>query len=144
MVETLGSAVFPALPTIIQQLLADSEPKDLLEFIQLVNQLINKFKSSLRDILQDIFPAIVGRVFALLPQNVFPEGPGSQTEEVRELLELQRHYYLLLHALTSNDLSSVMLTAQSSHLLKDIVGLLLDASCKHKDVLIRKVSLPFI
>ncbi|CAK9198433.1 unnamed protein product [Sphagnum troendelagicum] len=139
MVETLGSAVFPALPTIIQQLLADSEPKDLLEFIQLVNQLINKFKSSLRDILQDIFPAIVGRVFALLPQNVFPEGPGSQTEEVRELLELQRHYYLLLHALTSNDLSSVMLTAQSSHLLKDIVGLLLDASCKHKDVLIRKI-----
>jgi exportin-T len=83
MVETLGSAVFPALPTIIQQLLADSEPKDLLEFIQLVNQLINKFKSSLRDILQDIFPAIVGRVFALLPQNVFPEGPGSQTEVSR-------------------------------------------------------------
>lgn len=59
------------------------QPKDLLEFIQLVNQLINKFKSSLRDILQDIFPAIVGRVFALLPQNVFPEGPGSQTEVSR-------------------------------------------------------------
>lgn len=32
------------------------------------------------DILQEIFPSVVGRVFALLPQDGFPEGPGSLTE----------------------------------------------------------------
>lgn len=56
------------------------QPKDLVEFIQLINQLINKFKTGMKDILQEIFPAIVGRVFALLPQEGFPEGPSSHTE----------------------------------------------------------------
>jgi hypothetical protein len=56
------------------------QPKDLVEFIQLINQLINKFKTGMRDILQEIFPAVVGRIFALLPQEGFPEGPGSHTE----------------------------------------------------------------
>jgi hypothetical protein len=41
--------------------------KDLVEFIQLINRLINKFKIEMTDILQEIFPAIVGQVFALLP-----------------------------------------------------------------------------
>lgn len=51
-----------------------------MEFIQLINQLINKFKVGMMDILQDIFPSVVNRVFALLPQDGFPEGPGSLTE----------------------------------------------------------------
>ncbi|KAG0604375.1 hypothetical protein M758_10G167400 [Ceratodon purpureus] len=123
MVGTLGSAVFPALPTIIQQLLTDCEPKDLVEFIQLINQLINKFKIGMMDILQEIFPSIVGRVFALLPQDGIPEGPGSLTEELRELLDLQRNYFLLLHAMTTQELSAVMLTQQSSRLLQNIIPL---------------------
>ncbi|XP_024390921.1 exportin-T isoform X2 [Physcomitrium patens] len=139
MVETLGGAVLPALPTIIQQLLTDCEPKDLVEFIQLINQLINKFKVGMMDILQEIFPVIVGRVFAILPQDGFSEGPGSLTEEVRELLDLQRNYFLLIHAMTTQELSPVMLSQKSSPLLQNIIGLLLDASCNHKDVLVRKI-----
>lgn len=61
-------------------------------------------------------------------------------QEVRELLDLQRNYFLLLHAMTTQELSSVMLSQQSSPLLQNIIGLLLDASCNHKDVLVRKVS----
>lgn len=64
-------------------------------------------------------------------------------QEVRELLELQRNYFLLLHAVTAQELSSVMLTPQSSHLLENIIGLLLDASCNHQDVLVRKVRFLF-
>ena len=51
-----------------------------MEFIQLINQLINKFKTGMMDILQEIFPSVVGRVFALLPQDGFPKGLGSLTE----------------------------------------------------------------
>jgi hypothetical protein len=42
--------------------------------------------------------------------------------------------------MTTQELSAVMLTQQSSPLLQNIIGLLLDASCNHKDVLVRKVS----
>ena len=34
----------------------------------------------MRDIFQEIFLATFGCIFALLPQEGFPEGPGSHTE----------------------------------------------------------------
>lgn len=61
-------------------------------------------------------------------------------QEVRELLDLQRNYFLLIHAMTTQELSPVMLSQKSSPLLQNIIGLLLDASCNHKDVLVRKVD----
>ncbi|KAL2651855.1 hypothetical protein R1flu_019983 [Riccia fluitans] len=139
MVDVLGSAVFPVLPVAIQQLLTDSEPKDLVEFILLFNQLVNKFKVGMSTILQQVFPSVVGRVFALLPKEGLPEGPGTNTEEVRELQELHRCFFTFLHAIISNDLSSVLITPENSQWLPDISQLILDASCQHKDVLVRKI-----
>ncbi|CAM6105358.1 unnamed protein product [Calypogeia fissa] len=139
MVDILGSTVFSSLPAAIEQLLNESEPKDLLEFILLVNQLINKFKMGMSSILQEIFPAVASRIFTLLPKDGFREGPGMNTEEVRELQELQRCVFTFLHVVTSNDLSLVLITPGSSPWLNDISQLLLEATCNHKDVLVRKI-----
>ncbi|KAG6542252.1 hypothetical protein Mapa_016380 [Marchantia paleacea] len=139
MVDLLGSAVFPVLPVAIQQLLNDSEPKDLVDFILLINQLVNKFKFGMSNILQEVYPAVVGRVLTLLPKDGFPEGSGTNTEEVRELQELHRCFFTFLHVVTSNDLSLVLITPQSRHWLQDISQLILEAACHHKDVLVRKI-----
>jgi hypothetical protein len=53
-----------------------------MEFIQLINQLINKFETRMMDIHQEIFPFVVSRFFALLPQDGFPEGSGCLTEVI--------------------------------------------------------------
>lgn len=139
MIETLGSAMFPFLPTAFQQLLMESEPREMVEFLVLMNQLMSKFKSGIKDLVQELFPFIVGQIFAILPKEACPEGPGSHTEEVQELQELQRVYFTFLQGIAQNELSSIFLSFKNSHLLNDIIQSILVASCQHKDVLVRKV-----
>eukprot|EP01018_Ginkgo_biloba_P004887 Gb_29796 [translate_table: standard] len=138
MVETLGTAVFPYLPRAMEQLLVESEPKEMVDFLVLVNQLICKFKSAMSAILEEVFPFIASRVFAILPKYGIPSGPGSNTEEIRELQDLQRTVFTFLHIMTSYDLSSVFLAPKSTGYLNAIMQLLLFAACSHKDILVRK------
>lgn len=52
-------------------------------FLVLINQLICKFNTLVRDILEEIYPAVAGRIFNILPRDPFPSGPGSSTEVTR-------------------------------------------------------------
>ncbi|XP_042492177.1 exportin-T isoform X1 [Macadamia integrifolia] len=138
MVDTLGASVFPYLPKALDQLLAESEPKEMVGFLVLINQLICKFNALVGNIMEEIFPAIASRVFNVLPRDAFPSGPEGNTEEIRELQELQRTLYTFLHVLATHDLSSVLLAPKSRGYLDPIMQLLLQSSCSHKDILVRK------
>ncbi|XP_026431323.1 exportin-T-like [Papaver somniferum] len=138
MVEVLGAAVFPYLPRALEQLLANCEPKEMVGLLVLLNQLICKFNVLMRDILEKIFPIIASRVFDVLLTREIPSGPGSNTEENRELQELQKTLYTFLHVITTHDLSSVFLTTEGKNYLKSIMPLLLHNSCYHKETTVRK------
>ncbi|PIA43073.1 hypothetical protein AQUCO_02000489v1 [Aquilegia coerulea] len=138
MVDTLGSSVFPYLPKALEQLLAESEPKEMVAFLVLINQLICKFNTMVREILEEIFPIIASRVFHVLPRHAFPSEPGGNTEEIRELQELQKTLYIFLHVMTTHNLSSVFIAPKSRGYLDPIMQLLLYTSCNHKDILLRK------
>ncbi|WCJ39412.1 Exportin-T [Euphorbia peplus] len=138
MVDTLGASVFPYLPKALGQLLAESEPKEMVGFIVLLNQLICKFSTSIRDIVEEVFPAIASRVLSVLPKNGFPSGPGTNTEEIRELQELQKTLYTFLLVIATHDLSSVLLSPKSRGFLDSLMQLLLSAACNHKDITVRK------
>ncbi|KAB1218353.1 Exportin-T [Morella rubra] len=138
MVETLGASVFPYLPKALEQLLAESEPKELVSFLVLLNQLICKFNTLFHDILEEVFPAIAGRIFNIIPRDAFPSGPGTNTEEIRELQELQRTLYTFLHVIATHNLSSVFLSPKSRGYLDPMMQLLLYTSCNHRDILVRK------
>ncbi|KAF2300956.1 hypothetical protein GH714_018585 [Hevea brasiliensis] len=138
MVDTLGASVFPYLPKALEQLLAECELKEMVGFLLLLNQLICKFNTSFRDILEEVFPAIAGRMFNDIPKDAFPSGPGTNTEEIRELQELQKTLYTFLHVITTHDLSSVFLSPKSRGYLDSLMQLLLYAACNHKDILVRK------
>ncbi|XP_065866859.1 exportin-T isoform X2 [Euphorbia lathyris] len=139
MVDTLGASVFPYLPKALEQLLAESEPKEMVGFLLLLNQLICKFNISVRDIVEEVFPAIAGRVLSVLPKNGFPSGPGSNTEEIRELQELQKTLYTFLHVIATHDLSSVFLSPKSRGFLDSLMHMLLNTACNHKDITVRKI-----
>uniref|UniRef100_A0A5B6Z9J3 Exportin-T n=2 Tax=Davidia involucrata TaxID=16924 RepID=A0A5B6Z9J3_DAVIN len=139
MVDILGASVFPYLPKALEQLLAESEPKEMVGFLLLINQLICKFNTAVRDILEEVYPTIASRIFNILPKDAFPTGPGSNTEEIRELQELQRTLYTFLHVITTHDLSSVFLSPKSRGSLDPMMQLLLYTSCNHKDILVRKM-----
>lgn len=52
----------------------------MVGFLLLLNQLICKFNILVRDILEEIFPAVAGRVFSVIPRDGLPSGPGAVTE----------------------------------------------------------------
>ncbi|KAM7254629.1 hypothetical protein ACFE04_004009 [Oxalis oulophora] len=139
MVEVLGSSVFPYLPKALGQLLAESEPKELVGFLVLLNQLICKFSTLVHDILEEVYPPIAARIFSIIPRDGFPSGPGTNTEELRELKELQKTLYGFLHVIATHDLSSVFLSPRSRGYLDPMMQLLLYTSCNHKDILVRKI-----
>ncbi|KAK5792486.1 Exportin-T -like protein [Gossypium arboreum] len=138
MVDTLGASVFPYLPKALEQLLAESEPKEMVGFLLLLNQLICKFSTLVRDILEEVFPTIAGRVFCAIQRVVDSSVTETNTEEIRELQELQKTLYTFLHVIATHDLSSVFLSPRSRDYLTSIMQLLLHTSCHHKDIVTRK------
>ena len=56
------------------------QPKDMVEFLVLINQVICKFNSSVASMLEEIFPSIASRLFNTLSSDAFPSGPGSNTD----------------------------------------------------------------
>ncbi|KAJ1291839.1 hypothetical protein BS78_02G347800 [Paspalum vaginatum] len=138
MIEILGISVLPCIPIALRQLLLDNEAKDMVEFFVLVNQIICKFKSSASAILEEVFPTIASHLSVILSQDAFSAGPASNTEEIRELQELQRTLYTFLHAMATHDLSTVLLTPSCRQYLDTIMQLLLFTSCNHKDMLLRR------
>ncbi|XP_011035726.1 PREDICTED: exportin-T-like isoform X2 [Populus euphratica] len=139
MVDTLGASVFPCLPKALGQLLAESEPKEMVGFLLLLNQLICKFNASMHHIVEEVFPAIASRIFRIVSTEELPLGDGTSSEEIRELQELQKTLYTFLHVIATHDLSSVFLSTKSRSYLDKIMHLLLHSACNHKDILVRKV-----
>ncbi|KAI7984844.1 Exportin-T [Camellia lanceoleosa] len=138
MVDILGTSVLPYLPKALEQLFADTEPNQMVHFLVLLNQLICKFKTAIRDILEGVYPAIASRIFSILPSDAFPSGPGSNTEEIRELQELQNMLHTFLNVIATHELSSVFLSPKSRAFLAPMMQLLLYTSCNHKDIFVRK------
>ncbi|KAF5745560.1 hypothetical protein HS088_TW07G01152 [Tripterygium wilfordii] len=116
------------------------EPREMVSFLVLLNQLICKFRKLFHDILEEVYPTIVGRIFSIIPRDTFPSGPGTNTEEIRELQELQRILYTFLHVIATHDLSSIFLSPKSRGYLDPMLQLLLCSACDHKDILVRKAS----
>lgn len=56
------------------------QPKELVGFLVLLNQLICKFNTEVYDILEEVYPVIAGRLFSILPRGDIPSGPGGSTE----------------------------------------------------------------
>ncbi|KAL0701575.1 hypothetical protein Bca4012_057697 [Brassica carinata] len=139
MVETLGPSVLPYLPRALEQLLADSEqPKEMVGFLVLLNQLICKFSTSLRGILEEVYPVVAERIFKVISIDGLRPPSGTVTEEMRELIELQRTLFTFLHVMVTHDLSSVFLTPKCMTHLHKMMPLLLNTSCTHKDITVRK------
>ncbi|XP_051147968.1 exportin-T-like isoform X2 [Andrographis paniculata] len=138
MVDTLGVLIFPYLPKALGQLLTESEPKELVDFFVLLNQLICKFGTEVRELLDEVYPIIASRTFNILPRSDTLSGPGSCAEEIRELQDLQKTFFTFLHVIATHDLSAVFRSPKSSGYLKLLMDLLLSTCCNHKDILVRK------
>ncbi|KAI4331297.1 hypothetical protein MLD38_029494 [Melastoma candidum] len=65
------------------------QPKEMASFLLLLDQIICKFNTLAHDILEEVFPAIARRILSVIPSNAIASGPTINSEEIRELQELQ-------------------------------------------------------
>lgn len=56
------------------------QPKEMVGFLVLLNQLICKFSTLVYDILEEVFPAIACRVFIAIRRVTDSAGPEANTE----------------------------------------------------------------
>lgn len=106
MIEVLGQNIFPVLPSTLALLLTHScyRVKDVQDFISLTNQVTARFKETVFALINEMLMPFVRRMFELLNPAT---APTPQSEEARELVELQKAYYAFLQQTLSNNLAGV-------------------------------------
>lgn len=66
----------------------------MVGFLVLLNQLICKFNSALRDILEEVYPVVADRIFKVIPRDGLPSRPGAVTEVFCLIFFLTQFYDL--------------------------------------------------
>ena len=82
MIETMWATLLCSNNLILKfdPVLCLLQPKEKVGLLVLLNQFICKFSTLVHDILDKVFPAIAGRTLSVIPRDVFPSGPGTNTE----------------------------------------------------------------
>jgi exportin-T len=119
MVDILGPNIFPVLPTSLALLLANTHRiKDGIEYVTLANQLISRFKEALLNLINDMLMPSINRIFEML-NPLQTSSPNS--EEQREMMELQKHYYLFLQSIFNNNIAGVFTSPNNVANLQQIL-----------------------
>lgn len=134
MIEVLGQAIFPVLPSTLALLLSHScyRVKDVQDFISLTNQVTARFKETVFGLINDMLMPFVRKMFELLNPAT---PPTPQSEEARELLELQKAYYAFLQQTLSNNLSGVFSSPNNAPHFQQILNTVVQG-CSSKYLLL--------
>jgi len=135
MIVCLGEGVLPFIPVAVSHLLKDCTARDIQEFIPLINQIITRFKHQIGPFLQDVFMAIVNRIFTVLGKPA----DEKDIQAVKEKETLRRSYFLFIAAVATNDVT-VVLTSQSAEDLRQVLLTLIQGGVEFPDPVAQKIS----
>jgi len=119
MVETLETLAEDLVTVLhpLPQLLASADSKQVQEVVQLVNQLVLKFKSKLAPFISQLVGPLTSALFALVASldtaiagssSANLPSTSAQSDDVRERRGLLRSYYSFVHSIVHNDLIAVL------------------------------------
>ncbi|XP_022721605.1 exportin-T-like isoform X9 [Durio zibethinus] len=128
--ERLVTASRPAIGHMFKQTL------DVLLQILVVFPKVEPLRTKVLSFIHRMVDTLGASVFPYLPKAL--EQLLAESEEIREVQELQKTLFTFLHVITTHDLSSVFLSPRSRDFLTAIMQLLLHTSCHHKDIITRK------
>ncbi|KAL6076211.1 Karyopherin transporter [Balamuthia mandrillaris] len=123
MVEVLRVEMFPYIPAAVQHLLEHAAPNLLSEFIRLICQFVNRFKTAVGEVLDVVLQPLVAKVFEAARQPV-----GPKSEEEREQNELQKTYFQLIQGIASNNLAPILTSSRNAPMLQQILESLLQGA----------------
>ncbi|KAM4678621.1 exportin-T [Discoglossus pictus] len=104
MIICLEEEVLPFIPSASEHMLKDCEPRDLQEFIPLINQITAKFKTQVSPFLQQVFMPLLHAIFEML---VRPAEENDQSAALDKQM-LRRSYFAFLQTVTGSGMSEVI------------------------------------
>ncbi|KAJ1020096.1 hypothetical protein NDA16_004376 [Ustilago loliicola] len=118
MVSTCGKAVLPYIPGLIDALLSEVTSQELVDFVNFLSLVVNKYKDDVKAIVDQLFLILVERIF-FLNQNV------TGTDDAVQKSELQKAYMNLLSSMIHSGMEGVFISdknaAQLETLLQSVV-----------------------
>lgn len=116
LVGMVGNPMMQQLPQWVDGLLTDSSTRDEMAlFLRLLDQVIFGFKNDIFDFLDQLFSALLQRVFAGI------SAATSGTDDEIELAELKREYLNFLLVILNNDLGAVLVSSTNQPVFEDII-----------------------
>ncbi|GAK64103.1 ARM repeat-containing protein [Moesziomyces antarcticus] len=119
MVSTCGKAVLPYIPGLIDALLSEVTSQELVDFVNFLSLVVNKYKDDVKPIVDQLFLMLVERIFFFLNQSVMG------TDDAVHKSELQKAYMNLLSSMVQSGMEGVFVSdknaAQLETLLQSVV-----------------------
>lgn len=115
MVSTCGKAVLPYIPGLIDALLSEVTSAELVDFVNFLSLVVNKYKDDVRSIVDQLLLILVERIFFFLNQGV------TGTDDAVEKSELQKAYMNLLSSMVQSGMESVFVSDKNVGQLETVL-----------------------
>lgn len=115
MVATCGDVVLPYVPALLNALLSETQPQELVEVLSFVGLIASRYKATVRPVMDELLIVLVSRVFHFLNREV------AGTDDAVERAELIRAYINLLSTLLSANLEGVLRSEKNQPQLEGIL-----------------------
>lgn len=114
-VTSAGPAVLPYIPTLINALVNEVSEGELVDLLNFFGLITHKYKSDVRDVMDDLFIVLVNRIFSFLNQGV------QGTDDLVRRSDMERAYFGLVNALLSAGLDGVLVSEKNQQLLQSVL-----------------------
>ena len=114
-VTSAGPAVLPYIPTLINALVNEVSEGELVDLLNFFGLITHKYKSDVRDVMDDLFIVLVNRIFSFLNQGV------QGTDDLVRRSDMERAYFGLVNALLTAGLDGVLVSEKNQQLLQSVL-----------------------
>lgn len=115
LVTCVGPIIIPTIPPLINGLLAECKPTELIDFLPFLSLIMHKYKDDIKPMINDLFLPLVNRIFYILQQ------PATGTDDANMQADLRKGYLNFVHSLFTYGIESILVSEANRPHLEPII-----------------------
>ncbi|ORY05766.1 Xpo1-domain-containing protein [Basidiobolus meristosporus CBS 931.73] len=135
LLNCLGSEILPYLLPLINNMIAECQVTELVDFLPFMGLVIHKFKPSIMSALNDLLLPLLNKVFTFLNQT------ATGTDEAVLLLDLRKSYLNFIISILNSEMDDVFLTEKNAPHLNTLLQSILYYALDSEDISTQKVAI---
>jgi hypothetical protein len=134
--------LIPLLPTLLEALIRNSTRESVLSIVQLINQLVGKFRGALLATIDTCFLPVVAMIAeaikAFAHVNTASTPTAAYSSDKAERLDIQRIYYVFLKDIVTCDLTAVLTSSTNAEHTPRVLDTVLQGLVEPPDLTVNK------